>query len=133
VSSDEQTIHEFFTRWQKASMEGDNETLRNMMAEDIVFLTVGNPPMQGRDSFFALAGAAPKPFQVDFQQEVREIKILGDWAYAWTHLIVSVTPVEGAAPIRRSGDILSLFHKEPNGVWVLKRDANMLTVEAKSN
>ena len=31
--------------------------------------------------------------------------------------------------MRRSGPVLSVFRKEPDGSWVLARDANMLSVE----
>lgn len=130
MSSDEQAIRDFFPKWREASLAGDNETLRGMMAEDIVFLTVGNPPMKGRDAFFALAGSAPKPFKLDFVQKINEISVMGDWAYSWTHLVVTVIPKEGAQTILRSGDIFTLFRKEPDGRWVIARDANLLTLEA---
>lgn len=132
MDSDEKAIREFFPKWQQASSAGDNEALRGMMAEDIVFLTVGNPPMQGRDAFFALAGSAPNPFHLDFQQEVKEIKVMCDWAYSWTHLVVTAIPNEGAQPIRRLGDIFTLFRKEADGRWVIARDANLLTIEKSS-
>jgi ketosteroid isomerase-like protein len=41
VNEDEQAIREFFSKWQQASMNGDDDALRAMMADDIVFLTVG--------------------------------------------------------------------------------------------
>lgn len=129
MDRDEQAIRDFFPKWQQASSAGDNEALRGMMAEDIVFLTVGNPPMKGRDTFFALAGSAPKPFKLDFEQKINEISMMGDWAYSWTHLVVTAIPKEGAQTIRRSGDIFTLFRKEADGRWVIARDANMLTVE----
>jgi len=41
MTPDEQAIRNFFSSWRKASLDGDNETLRKLMAEDVVFLTVG--------------------------------------------------------------------------------------------
>lgn len=129
MNSDEKEIRELFTRWQKASSDGDNETLKSLMAEDVVFLTAEFPPMIGRDAFFAAAGAGGKPFKVEFDGMVNEVEVFGDWAYTWNHLRVTVTPKEGMTPIRRAGNILTVLHKE-NGKWVLKRDANLLKVEA---
>jgi len=128
MNSDEQAIREFFDAWLRASLDGDNDTLKALMAEDVVFLTAEFPPMIGRDAFFAVAGSAPKPYKMEFERDVKEIEISRDWAYAWHWLQVTVTPKEGAAPIRRAGNILSVFHKE-NGKWVLKRDANLLKVQ----
>ena len=42
---------------------------------------------------------------------------------------VSPQRPEGGQPMRRSGPVLSVFRKEPDGSWVLARDANMLSVE----
>jgi hypothetical protein len=61
---------------------------------------------------------------------VKEVRILGEWAYAWTILVVTVIPKQGADPIRRSGDILTIFRRDPEGAWVIARDANMLVVQA---
>ena len=44
-----------------------------------------------------------------------------------------MTPLQGGTPMRRSGYTLTLFRKEPDGRWVLFRDANMVTAEALEN
>ena len=41
------------------------------------------------------------------------------WAHAWSHLRITVTPTEGAAPVRRSGHTLSIFQRLKDGRWVL--------------
>jgi len=129
MSADEEKIRAIFPAWQKASLDGDIETLRTLMAEDIIFLTAEFAPIRGREAFLEMSRTGPKPFHIDFDGELRELEIIGDWAYTWNHLKVTVVPVEGAAPIRRSGEIMSILHKEANGAWVIKRDANMLTVD----
>jgi uncharacterized protein (TIGR02246 family) len=125
MKSDQEEIRSLFSTWQKASREGDVETLRGLMAEDVVFLTAEFGPIVGRESFLEMSKAGPKPFAIEFEGELKELEIVGDWAFAWNQLVVTVTPAEGASPVRRAGDILTVLHKE-NGRWVLKRDANML-------
>jgi len=132
IQNDEQAIRAIFPAWQKASLEGDIVTLRSLMAEDIVFLTAEFPPIVGRDAFLEMSKAGPKPFRIDFERELKELKIFGEWAYAWNHMVVTVLPVEGASPVRRAGEILTVLNKEANGKWVLKRDANMLTKDSKA-
>ena len=58
--------------------------------------------------------------------EFEEIRLLGDWAYAIRNLRVAVTHA-GSATVRLAGPVLSIFRREPDGRWVLARDANMLT------
>ncbi len=61
----------------------------------------------------------------------QEIKALGDWAWMRTHLTVTITPPNGS-PMRRSGYTLTILRKNPNGSWVIARDANLLTPEPNS-
>jgi ketosteroid isomerase-like protein len=42
---------------------------------------------------------------------------------------MTITP-SGDTPIRREGFALSIFQKQPDGRWLLARDANLLAVRA---
>jgi DmpG-like communication domain len=58
-------------------------------------------------------------------RQIQEIKVLGDWAFAWAKLTVVVTPPDGGPPITRDGHTLSIFRKD-GGRWLLARDSNTL-------
>jgi len=60
--------------------------------------------------------------------EIRELKVLGDWAFLRGYLQVTMTP-PGGNSVRRAGYTLTIFHKQPDGRWLLARDANLLTNE----
>ena len=129
MEKDEREIRALIETWMAATKAGDVETVLGLMTDDVVFLVPGRPPM-GRSEFAAAAktqakGAAPR---IDGASEIREIKVLGDWAYLWTRLSVTVTP-PGGAPTKRAGHTLSVL-KKVNGKWLLARDANMLAPEA---
>lgn len=129
ISSDDNAIRDLVATWLRASKARDNDTVLSLMAEDVVFLQPGQPPMRGRAGFTA-AQKAMANVDIDATSEIQEIRILGDWAYCWNRLTVVVTPRDGAAPIKRAGDVLSLLQKQ-EGRWVIVRDANMLSrVEA---
>jgi uncharacterized protein (TIGR02246 family) len=128
MGSDEQAIRHVIAKWKRATLERDDAQLASLMAEDVIFLTPGNPPMRGRDTFMRLL-AAMQPFRVESTSEIEEIRVTGEWAYCWTSLRVVMTPTAGGSAVRRSGNTLSIFQKEEDGRWVLARDANMLTVE----
>jgi ketosteroid isomerase-like protein len=96
------------------------------MADDIVFLRPGQPPMRGTSAFAATQGGLSQ-FSLDATSEIQEIEVFGDAAYCWTKLTVVVTPRNGGTVVKRAGDTLSILKKQA-GNWVLFRDANMLTV-----
>lgn len=109
-----------------ASKAGDVEKVLSLMADDVVFLVPGRPPMRKAD--FAAAAQAqtgPDAPKFDGTSEIQEIRILGDWAFLWQKLTVSVAPPGGAATITRAGHTLTIFNKQ-QGRWLLARDANLL-------
>jgi ketosteroid isomerase-like protein len=61
--------------------------------------------------------------------EIQEIHLAGDYAFCWNYLSVKMHPLDGSAPTHREGNVLSVFRKEPDGRWVLFRDANLLTAK----
>ena len=127
--NDEQAIRDLVAEWHRATAVGDVSSLLNLMADDVVFLTPGQPPMRGRDAFGVAFEAAVKSVRIESTGEIQEVVVAGDCAYCWTQLSVAITPRQSGAVMRRSGPALTIFRKTANGDWVVSRDANMLTVE----
>jgi uncharacterized protein (TIGR02246 family) len=96
------------------------------MDEDAVFLRAGHPLMRGRDAFASQFQEVVKQARIEAGSEIQEIEISGDLAYCWNQLTVTVTPLKGGEPMRRSGPVLTIFRKKEDGRWVLSRDANLL-------
>lgn len=133
MQSDEREIRQLVATWMRATKVGDIETVLSLMAEDVVFLLPGQPPMIGKSAFAAAAQAQSnqQPPHFDGTSEIQEIKVLGEWAFMWTRLSVVVAPPGGAPPMTRAGHTLSILKKQ-DGKWVLARDANMLSPVSKS-
>ena len=129
MENDEQAIRQLVTTWLDASKAGDTEKVLSLMADDVVFLVAGHPPMRGKAAFAASQGAL-KAAKIDATSEIQEIKVMGDWAYMWTKLSVVVTLPDGAAPTKRAGNTLSILRRRGDN-WFIARDANMLTVVSK--
>jgi uncharacterized protein (TIGR02246 family) len=128
TQEDEQKIRDLIATWQRASAAGDLPQVLDLMAEDVVFLVAGHPPMRGRDAFAeAFRKAGMQQFRLESKSEIQEIQITGDWAYFWSHLSVTMTPKSGGSPMRRAGYTLTILRKKPDGEWLVARDANMLT------
>jgi uncharacterized protein (TIGR02246 family) len=124
--NDEQAIRQLVETWLSASKAGDTEKVLSLMAEDVVFLVAGQPPMRGRAAF-AAAQSSLEPYRIEATSEIQEIKVFGEWAYTWTRLSIAITPKEGGEPMRRAGNTLSILQKQA-GSWVIFRDANLLAV-----
>lgn len=130
MSDDEQAIRDLVATWLRATAAGDLSLILSLMAEDVVFLMPGRPPIRGREEFAALSRAAGNRFRIQAHSEFGEVMVYGDWAHCWTHLSVTMIPVQGGPAVRRSGHTLSILRKRPDGSWVLARDANMLAPES---
>ena len=125
MQNDEQAIRHLISTWLDASNAGEHEKVLKLMDEDAVFLGPGRPPMRGRAAF-AAAQAAQRHVRFEASAEIQEIRVFGDWAYAWTELTVTQMPDDGPV-VKRAGPTLSVLHKE-RGEWLFYRDANMLAV-----
>ncbi|HVY08357.1 MAG TPA: SgcJ/EcaC family oxidoreductase [Burkholderiales bacterium] len=125
-SADEQAIRKVVSDWHEATARGDVETILGLMAEDVVFLTPGQLPMTGRALFEAGLRELLKTHRIESSDDVREVVVSGDLAYGLTHLTVRVIPLSGGKAHARSGEALSIFRRQPDGGWILVRDANMM-------
>jgi uncharacterized protein (TIGR02246 family) len=125
METDEQAIRNLINNWLNSSMAGDTEKVLTLMADDVVFLQSGQPPMRGKAAF-AASQSAVREMDLEATADIQEIKVLGGWAYLWNKLTVVMTS-KGGTPVKRTGDVLSILKKQ-NGAWMLFRDANLLSV-----
>ena len=123
MTDDERAIRDLVATWMAASQAGDVSTVLGRMADDAVFMVPGREPF-GKEAF-AAASQSMKDVQFEGTFDIREIKVLGDWAYLRNYLTASMTPRGGEA-MRHAGHTLSILRKEPSGNWVLARDANLV-------
>lgn len=128
--TDEQLIRDVIKRWGEISATDNAEPLRELMAEDIVFLQPGQPPMRGRDVCLKIFQAGAARMRIACHSNIQEIEVAGELAYVWNQLEVAATVVESGVTNRRTGYTLSIFRKE-QGRWVLFRDANLLTARTQ--
>jgi uncharacterized protein (TIGR02246 family) len=129
TAEDERAIRDLLAAWHRATALGDAARLRPLMADDVIFLTAGQPPMRGVETFIASFQQVIQQMQIDSSGEIQELQIMGEWAYCWSHLQVNITARADGATRRRSGDVLSILRKQADQSWVITRDANLLTLE----
>ncbi len=124
MTDDERAIRDLVGTWMKASEAGDLNTVLSLMADDVIFMAPGREPF-GKEEFRA-ASETMKKVRLTGTSDIRELKVLGDWAYTRNYIEISVTPPNGTA-MQRRGYALSILRKQSDGTWVLWRDANLVT------
>ena len=125
MTEDERAIRQVVDTWFEATRSGDVQTVLGLMTDDVVFMTPGQEPF-GKE-VFAARSEGMKRSRIEGTSDIRELRVLGDWAYLRNHIRMTATPPGGGAPVRRSGYTLTILRKEPDGRWRLAQDANMLT------
>ena len=93
------------------------------MTDDVVFMVPGREPFGKQE--FAAASQAMTGVRIEGRSDIRELQVLGDWAYLRSYLELSVTP-PGGNTVRRAGYTLTILRKQADGRWLLSRDANLL-------
>jgi uncharacterized protein (TIGR02246 family) len=129
MDDDERAIRALLSTWHQATAAGDVARILPLMAEDVVFLGAGRPPMRGRRAFEQGLRTLLAHSRIDSAGDVREIVVSGALAYCWSELSVKVTPIGGGDVARLTGPVLSILRKR-DGAWLIVRDANMLAREA---
>jgi uncharacterized protein (TIGR02246 family) len=127
MQDDERAIRELVDTWLAASKKGDLATQLSLMADDVIFMVPGQEPF-GKEAFAAKSKEV-KDLKLEATSDIQEIKVLGDWAWMRNFLKVQFTPRDGKSTTH-SGYILTILRKNPNGKWVIARDANLLMPEA---
>jgi uncharacterized protein (TIGR02246 family) len=124
AAHDERTIRELVETWMHASRAGDTATVLSLMTNDVIFQVPGREPF-GKEAF-AAASQSMKDIHIDGTADIRELRVLGDWAYLRNYIAMTITP-PGGKPMKRAGYTLTILRKETDGRWRLARDANLVT------
>jgi uncharacterized protein (TIGR02246 family) len=124
MSDDERAIRDLVATWMAATKAGDRDTVLSLMTDDVVFMVPGSVPF-GKEAF-AAASADMQGMRIDGTSDIEELQVLGDWAWLRSRIRMTVTPA-GSPPKTRSGYTLTILRKQPDGRWLLARDANLVT------
>ena len=120
---DKQAIREAVDKWLAASKTGDLSIMLNLVADDVLFIVPGKEPF-GKDAFAAANREQMKGMEMDPHIDIKEVEVAGD--LAWTRSFLTVTFTRDGQATKHSGHILTIWQKQPDGHWVIKRDANFL-------
>ncbi len=126
MGTDERQIREMHSTWIEAVNAGDLVRLLTLMTDDVVFLNPGQSPF-GRDGFSANFAAAHQKDRIRCISELEEAVVGGEVAYTRSRDALSVTPRAGGETMQLVGHRITVYRKQPEGRWLLARDAHTLT------
>jgi uncharacterized protein (TIGR02246 family) len=127
VGPDEREIREVHSTWIDAINAGDLVRLLAFVADDVVFLSPGQPPV-GRDGFSTNFSAAHQQLRIHCSSELEEVSVIGEVAYTRSRDALSVTPRAGGEPTQLAGHRITVYRKQLSGHWLLARDAYTLSL-----
>jgi uncharacterized protein (TIGR02246 family) len=130
MRSDEQAIREVHSTWIDAVNAGDLARLLVMTTDDVAFLNPGQERI-GRDGFSTNSSAAHQQLRIRCVSELMEVVIVGEVAYTRSRDSLTVSPRAGGEESRLAGDRMTIYRKQPDGRWLLARDANVLSPVVK--
>ena len=130
MGPDERAIREVHSTWIDAVNAGDLLCLLSLMADDVVFLNPGQAPF-GRDGFSPGFSAAHQQARINCISELENVVIVGEVAYMLSRDSLSVTPRAGGESMQFAGHRITVYRKQPDGRWLLARDAHTLSPVAK--
>ena len=126
IGSDEGAIREVHSSWIDAVNAGDVARLLTLMTDDVVFLNPGREPIGQREF--------PNGFLIGHQRswihcvsEIEEVAVFGEVAYTRCRDSLSVKPRAGGEATELAGHRITIYRKQPDGVWLLARDAHTLS------
>lgn len=126
MGPDEREIREVHSTWIDALNAGDLARLLTLMADDVVFLNPGQAPF-GRDGFYANFSAAHQQVRIRCISELEEVVVVGEVAYTRSRDALSVTPRAGGEATQFAGYRITIYREQPEGRWLLARDAHTLS------
>ncbi|HEY0683477.1 MAG TPA: SgcJ/EcaC family oxidoreductase [Steroidobacter sp.] len=126
MDADERQIREVHSAWIDAVNAGDLARLLTLAADDVVFLNPGQAP-SGRAEFSTNFPAAHRKFRIGCVSELEEVVVVGEVAYTRSRDSLSVAPRDGGEATQLAGHRITIYRKQPDGRWLLARDAHTLS------
>lgn len=126
MSPEERAIREVHSTWIDAVNAGDLARLLGMITDDVVLINPEGAPI-GREGFCAKFSAAHQQLWIDCRSELEEVVVAGDVAYTRCRDALSVTPRTGGETTRLAGYRMTVYRRQPDGRWLLARDAHTLS------
>ncbi len=120
-SADQAAIRELIRRTADANNAADTLGWVGLFEESAVYMPPGMAEVTGREALVEVAAAGFGPYAATVEITPDEIVVLGDWAFARSHVTGSVTPRAGGDPLPVDVKQLVVYHRQSDGTWKIAR------------
>jgi uncharacterized protein (TIGR02246 family) len=128
--NDEQPIRKLLLRFRNALRKGEISRLLEMVTDEVLIVAAGRAPVRGRDDLRAHLSGLVDTYRLDLSGNTRQIRISDGVAYCWAQLLLRALPHDGGPTVVQSGPTLLIFERQPDGGWLLARQANLIQFAA---
>lgn len=123
--ADEQRIRATHATYIAAVNAADLERVLALMTHDVVLFSPGQAPF-GRDAFPAGFLRGHADFELRCVSEIEEVVVVGEVAYTRCRDSLSLRSRADGAASALAGYRISIYRRQPDGGWLLARDAHTL-------
>ena len=117
VEADIAAITEAMNQATLAVGTGDVELYLSRFTEDVVAMPPGIPPSIGIAQLRAAVEGLCGAYDLELPYTVQEVEVSGDWAFARSTFVYSMTPKEGGETATFIGKELDIFKRQADGSW----------------
>ena len=122
-AADQGAIRAADTAFSTAAGAGDAAGLAAMYVPNASLMPPNAATVQGRESIQKFWGAFVDAYRVNIALKAEEVEGHGDLAYSRGRYTLDLTPkAKGPAAAHDEGKFLTIFRRQPDGIWLLAVD-----------
>jgi uncharacterized protein (TIGR02246 family) len=107
----------------QALRANDLETLMSYVAEDVVFMPPGEPPVRGRDAVRTWMRAFLAQYQTSaLTLADRDVMVGSGWAVELGTFEWRLQPAAGGSPVTDRGNYMQVWKEQPDKTWRFARE-----------
>ena len=118
----ERAIRAVAERWTAAYVAGDKAGVLGVYADDAWIMPNARPHLKGHEAIGARLDALMDSPRFSIDIDIKEIQIVGDFAWAVAHYVITSLDDSGAASGAEHGTGVTIYRKDADGRWRILRD-----------
>jgi ketosteroid isomerase-like protein len=110
-------------RFADSVVKGGSAAFATWLADDVVILNNGQPPIIGRTAFTAKVNWDPRVYKLNWVADGAQMSAAQDMGFTWGQYEGTTTLPDGKIDIKR-GRYMTIWKKLPDGSWKVAMDAS---------
>jgi uncharacterized protein (TIGR02246 family) len=121
--ADKAAVETATTAFHQALRTNDLETFMSYVADDVVFMPPGEPPVRGRDAVRQWVTGFLAQYQTSsLTLADREVRVGSGWAVELGTFEWALQPAAGGSPVVDRGTYMQVWTQQGDGTWRFARE-----------